>query len=101
VKLTVQNRILSIVHLVFLIKACLSDRSTGTHSQAELGAVGGTGKVESYPATTPTPVQYGQQPAPYGAPQQTPYGAPQQAPYGAPQQAPAYGAPQQQPYPTQ
>ncbi len=42
---------------------------------------------------------YGQQPAPYGQPQQQPYGQPGQQPYGQPQQQQQqpYGVPQQQP----
>lgn len=80
--------VLSIVHLVFLVRACMHDTGS-TGNQAELGQVG-AGKTEAtstvYPATQPTPVQYGQ-PGVY----QT------QPAYGQP--APAYGQPQQ-PYPS-
>jgi len=81
------NRILTIVNLVFLIRACLADNGTATHphNQAELGQVHGKVEPQSnvYPVSHPAPAaQYGQ-PAPYGQPQQ-----PQQ-PYG------------QQPYPSQ
>ena len=90
--LTRRDRILAIINLVFLVKACLADDGHTTHGhQAELGQV--HGKVEPqaavYPVSSPAPAaQYGQ-PAPYGQ---------QQAPYGQPQQA--YGQ-QQQPYPSQ
>jgi len=83
--------ILAIVHLVFLIRACLADSGTTAPHQAELGQVHGQHKVEAqanvYPATTPTPVQYGQpqpgygQPAPYGQPQPAPYGQQPAQPY--------------------
>jgi len=84
--------ILAIVHLVFLMRACMADSGTTTAPhQAELGQVHGQHKVEAqtnvYPATTPTPVQYGQpqpgygQPAPYGQPQPAPYGQQPAQPY--------------------
>jgi len=76
--------ILSIVHLVFFIRACMHD-SAPVH-QAELGHVG-IHKTEAnstvYPATGPAPVQYGQ-PAPGVYQQQPAYGQP--APYQQPQQ---------------
>ncbi len=91
-----QLRILSIVHLVFFIRACMADRSTAAN-QAELGQFNGQHKVEptGYPVGA-APVQYQGQPVAYQQYPQAGYQQPQAA-YQQPQTT--YQQPQ--PYATQ
>jgi len=72
--------VLSIVHLVIFIRACLADKTAGVAPhQAELGQVQKPEATSTvYATTSPAPVQY-QQPAQYQqAPAQYPQGAYQQ-----------------------